>query len=158
MTPEFDEEVVFEVGAGRPGAGWAQVSSPIIAPRAPGAACTGRVRVEAGSEAGAEPGPGQRLPRAGGVGRDRRGRRVGAVLGVSRAPEQPGASGAPSAQAEGGTAQRGRAILCAAVPRCPAPLSGGRGGRCRQARGGGGSLRAAREQRSGCGAAPGQPG
>lgn len=72
MTPEFDEEVVFEVGAGATRGGLGPcLSAPRrgVAPRPPGAVCAGRPEVTVGREAGAGPGREQRLP-AGGGGRE----------------------------------------------------------------------------------------
>lgn len=106
MTPEFDEEVVFEVGAGATRGGLGPcLSAPRrgVAPWPPGAVCARRAQVTVGREAGAGPCRGQRLPGAAGGGREpagpagqggaRRGRREG--VGCPALRSRLGASAAP---------------------------------------------------------------
>lgn len=111
MTPEFDEEVVFEVGAGATWGGLGPcLSAPLrgVAPRSPGAVCARRPEVPVGREAGSGPGQGPRA--AGGGGREPAGpagrggaRRDGAGCPTLRSSLGTGVAPRPSAQAEGGS-------------------------------------------------------
>lgn len=129
MTPEFDEEVVFEVGAGRPGAGWARVPSPLVAPRPPGTACTGRAGGARGARRARGPAQGSaRRGRAASGGTGERGG-SGRCSACPAARSSPGPAPRPPRRPRAGRLSgAGRSFVRrwrAGRPRCRAAAVGG---------------------------------